>query len=396
MITLYSDPKDCCACGACLNVCPKQAITMRPDSYGFDYPYIDVNKCIECQACLKVCNYQNGSLENNPLKVYAAASKNEELIMQSASGGIFSTIAQYIINNEGIVFGASLFRNGNKFEIKHIGVSHLNDLPILLGSKYVQSNIENSYKEVKNYLNQGKKVLFSGTPCQCDGLRGYLKKDYENLLIIDIICHGVPNQKFFNSYIDYKFPHLNNIKDFKFRDKSKGWEKTAKITYENGFQLISENSSSFYSLFMGGDIFRKNCYSCKYACQHRVGDLTIGDYWGIQKEHPELMKEKNISTKKGISCIIVNSSKGTEIIQKVNSLFALYESTYEKAANKNGQLKRPSKESKLRHEIMERFRKGGYGDVEQYFYRKYRKKIIISKIFSLLPFAVKDFIRKYK
>lgn len=396
MIRLFESKKGCCGCGACMNICPRQAITMKRDEDGFLYPNVDKNKCIECRACINVCGYQKGTSLNLPSKVYAAASKNTSLILKSASGGVFSTIAKFIIEHGGVVFGASMKRESTKFVIKHKYVETLKDLTSLLGSKYVQSEIGTSYKDVKSFLLQGKRVLFSGTPCQCAGLRSFLRKSYDNLIVIDIICHGVPNQKFFNDYINYNYGTLNGIKDFKFRDKTKGWEMTACLDYEDGHKLIPGRTSSYFTLFLDGHIYRENCYSCKYAQKERVGDLTIGDFWGVQKEHPEIIDGKNITTRKGISCILVNTSVGENLIEEVSTYFELRESTFEKVAIRNEQLKFPSKESIYRSIIFKIYGKDGYGAVEKWYQQTFRQQIIIQRIFNFMPRFIKEFVRKKK
>ena len=394
MIVLFDDKKKCCGCSACMNVCPKKAIKMKRDTEGFVYPKIDERLCVECGACKKICSYQNDEETCIPKKVYVAASRNEGLLMQSASGGIFSTMAAYIIENGGVVFGATMVREDEKFVVRHIGVSSMDELPQLLGSKYVQSQTGNCYQEVKQLLKNGRRVLFSGTPCQCAGLRSFLRTNYENLMIVDIICHGVPNQKFFNDYIDYNYGKLEDIYRYIFRDKTRGWEMTARLDFKGGSKLIPGRTTSYFTLFLDGHTYRVNCYSCKYASNHRVGDITIGDFWGIQKEHPELIHSGKYSSLKGISCIIVNTTVGQQMVDEMGKLFELNESTYDKAARRNEQLKEPSKEGRYRKAVMELYAKEGYASVERFYRRVYRKQIIIHSVFNMMPYFVKEMIRK--
>nr|MCR4903058.1 Coenzyme F420 hydrogenase/dehydrogenase, beta subunit C-terminal domain [Butyrivibrio sp.] len=199
MITpvLFENKKDCCACGACLNICPKQAISMHEDEYGFIYPVVDEKLCIGCGACKKDCSYQNKDETNVPLECYAAVSKNKDQAKRSASAGIFSALATKTLLNGGVVYGAAFDKAWN---VNHISIGSADELYKLQGSKYTQSNTGKTFSEVKKALIEGKNVLYSGTPCQIAGLKGFLGKDYNNLLTVDIVCHGVPNNKMFKEY----------------------------------------------------------------------------------------------------------------------------------------------------------------------------------------------------
>jgi coenzyme F420-reducing hydrogenase beta subunit len=274
-------------------------------------------------------------------------------------------------------------------------VDRVEDISKLQGSKYVQSNINGCYKQIKQHLTDGRTVLFSGTPCQCAGLKAFLRKPYENLFIIDIICHGVPNQKLLNDYLEYKHTRKGKITNFAFRDKSKGWGLLGRVDYENGkSQTIPAGLSSFYSFFLDSQIYRENCYKCKYASQNRPGDLTLGDYWGIEREHPELIASKRYNPKDGISCIITNTPKGADLLQYISDSIIMDSSTYEKIANRNKQLLQPSNRGKYYDEIFNAYRKSGYKAVDKIFYRHYKKQILIHSIFSKLPFGLKERIRK--
>ena len=291
-IILFDDKKNCCACGACMNICPKNAIKMQEDEYGFLYPQIDENKCVQCGACQKVCAYQNGQVGNTPIKCYAAVNKDKEELMKSASGGIFAAMATTILKDDGVVFGAALdFENGHAHP-HHIAVREVSQVYRLQGSKYVQSAIENTYVEAKEELDLGKKVLFSGTPCQIAGLYSYLRKGYENLYTIDVICHGVPSAKFFDDYIQYmtKKNKAKAVISYSFRDKKKGWGMNNRIGFEYASgkkknMYIPARLTSYNTFFLDGDIYRENCYQCPYAKRESTVDFTIGDYWGIEKEH---------------------------------------------------------------------------------------------------------------
>lgn len=376
MITLFDDKRNCCACGACLNICPKQAITMKEDEYGFYYPEIDNEKCVQCGLCKKVCAYQSEENTNEPMCSYVAQSQNQ-LISKSASGGIFATIATNVINNNGVVYGVALEYIDERLVSKHISIERLEDLIKLQGSKYVQSSTGETFKAVKNDLLNGKTVLYSGTPCQIAGLKSYLNKDYENLFCIDIICHGTPGNRFFQDYITTLERKYNDkVVDFKFRDKVGGWGLTANAYTANAYTANAGNKifpceeSSYYMYFLKSYTYRINCYSCKYANQHRSGDITIGDYWGVQVEHPEYFIDNggDINPKLGVSCIIVNNSRGNELLEKYANNIKLKNTTFDKIAKHNDQLRRTCDfNPKKRLEILEAYRNYGYDAVEKIY-----------------------------
>lgn len=391
-IVLFTNKSQCCACGACMNICSQSAINMKKDEYGFIYPCIDDSKCVSCGLCKTVCAYQNITETNTPQKAYIAMSKNDNLLMKSASGGIFSSIATEVLNQKGVVFGCSLELENDILNPKHIKIENLKDLHKLQGSKYVQSSIEYTYKEVKEELLKNRLVLFSGTPCQIAGLKGFLKnKDYKNLLTIDIICHGVPSADLFQSYIKELENDINGkIISFNFREKNVGWKLKGSIDYYKDKKikkkLIHVNLSSYYKFFLTSSIYRENCYTCKYANCNRTGDLTVGDYWGIEKEHPEVLTINNgeMDKNKGISCIIVNTNKGNDMLNKLGLNINLKVSTYEKISNGNKQLKHPSELNPQRKEILELYKNLGYSGVDKYYYKKIGLKKYLYLIWSVI------------
>ncbi len=400
-IVLFNEKKDCCACGACMNICPKGAISMMEDETGFVYPHIDEEKCIECGACKRVCSFQNSVIENQPLKCYAAVNKSQEQIMKSASGGIFAAIAANVINNGGVVYGVALEFNNGQANPHHISIESMDELYKLQGSKYVQSFTEHSYKEIKEHLRNNRLVLFSGTPCQVDGLYGYLGKDYDNLITIDLICHGVPSARMFNDYLQYKAKQqgASEVIGYAFRDKSKGWGMNGRIDLRmpNGSKKSLYRPArleSYNTYFLDGAIYRENCYTCKYACSRRTGDLTIGDYWGIESEHPEIANNSNYNLEKGISSIIVNSNKGKEILNNTQLNLELIETKVSKIAKKNKQLNAPSKMPNNRTDILNQYVKNNYEALNDYFYKNYKKQLIVHKIFNSIPSNLRRKLKK--
>lgn len=306
--------EECTGCSACYNICPQKAISMVENSEGFLYPKIDETKCINCGKCKYICpnNTEKQFYQENQ-KAYSAYASDEILQNKTSSGGAFTVFAQYILKQNGIVC-ASAFNP--KMQAEHIIVDNINDLIKLRGSKYLQSNLNDSFKLIKDYLEQNRKVLFTGTPCQAAGLKNFLKKDYENLLVVDLICHGVPSFKIFKKYLDENYINKNII-DVNFRDKKCGWSSGCNIlSVKTDNDIIYTNSSidDYYKVFFSHIGLRPSCYSCKYAQIKRIGDITLGDFWGIPKKY---------MYKYGVSAILLNNKKARVFFEKVKKDFVL-------------------------------------------------------------------------
>lgn len=387
---VYKNNKDCCGCEACANVCPKLAITMNPDKYGFIYPVINRDLCIDCGLCQKVCAFQNVPVTSEePLEVFAATNKNEDIIKKSASGGVFGALASIVLKQNGVVFGCAWDSDMNP---EHICIDILSDLKRLQGSKYVQSSMINTYIRVREQLRDGKYVLFTGTPCQVAALKSFLGNDYNNLITADLICHGVPNQAFFKDYIHYLESKLGGrIIDLNFRDKSNGWSLLAKATLESNSRKYTRNipnsSSYYYTYFLYGDTYRDSCYNCKYAGGTRQGDFTMGDYWGVEKNHPE------IETKYGVSALLVNSEKGMSLIDNIEKYVDLTPTTFKQVKSDNGQLCHPTPMSKKRNEIFNLWIDGGAEALVRNFKITPQEKTL-NIIRTYLPYTIKDKIKR--
>lgn len=348
-----------------MNACPKNAITMKSDDLGFIFPQIDEALCIDCALCKSVCSFQNDSVLSEPKAVFAGKTKITD-IKKSASGGIFACIASILIEEGAAVYGAALVKSENGLTPKHIKAQSKEELKALLGSKYVQSDTQSAFVQVKADLNSGKTVLFSGTPCQTDGLKGYLGKAYEKLYCIDVICHGVPAAQLFSDYQN-SLKHGSEIKGYAFRSKEFSGEMISRISFENGKEkLIPCNASSYFYLFINGYTYRESCYSCKYAQKGRSGDITLGDFWGIEKFHPEF------NSKDGVSCILINTDKGRALFEKCKSSIDCIESDFEKVAENNAQLKHPSIKPEKRDALFVLYKENGYSAVEK-AYKKLSK-----------------------
>lgn len=308
-----NDKTKCCGCTACENKCPKNAIVMCEDEYGFKYPKIDEALCIKCGLCEKVCPYMN---EHAPLskivKTIACGGWNKDEIIRknSTSGGIFFYLAQKIIAKNGLVCGAIYDENLN---VVHSIIDNTMDLQKILGSKYVQSDMKNNFSIIKDKLDMGIIVLFSGTPCQVEGLKSFLGKEYENLYTCDIICHGVPSPKVFTKYKnDLEKKYSSKLVSINFRNKISGWQGYSfSAKFENGREYIIKSSENSYMKAFLNDIdLRDSCPTCKFAKLPRNCDFTLGDFWGVDKYYPQLNKDN-----KGTSLVLVHSEKGKELLE---------------------------------------------------------------------------------
>jgi len=396
---LFENKKDCCGCGACMNVCPKSAITMEEDEYGFVYPKINSELCVGCGACKKVCGYQNVPEKHSAKAVYAAAAKNDSILKKSASGGAFAVLAESMIDKGGIVYGAAMPYENGKLEPKHIRIDNKDDIVKLQGSKYVQSDTGFVFQQVRKDLQSGKSVMFSGTPCQIAGLKKFLNKDYDGLLLVEIICHGVPSKKLFQDFIESYGKQLGGtIEEFYFRDKSKGQGMITKAVFEknNGDKkekIKHGNLIPYMSFFLYSYTYRINCYICPYATAERVGDITLGDFWGFHEEYPDYKESQGLSNGKGISCVLVNTDKGDSAVKECIDSFVLMDSEFEKVARHNDQLSKPSKYSPQREIILEMYKNSGYKAVRKYYKKKFKKDIFKYRLSGMMP---KGFKRKIK
>lgn len=388
-VELFKNKKECCGCGACASVCVQKAILMRKDESGFIYPQIDESKCVGCMQCKNICAYQGETVLNKTINAYAAIANDEKILKTSASGGVFSMLAKNFILKKGLACGASMEYLNGSINVQHKIVCKADDIYKLQGSKYVQSDIGKMFIEIKNKLNQGTEVLFSGTPCQVDALKKYIG-NHKKLYTIDIICHGVPSMQMLSDYICIKEKKLGgNITDYVFRYKdSEGETKSifkTKITYstkqkETNYKFEMFYLSSYYNYFLKSEIYRESCYTCKYACGKRVADITMGDYWEINTAHAEDLASGKIKSNASYSCVLVNSQRGQEVLKKYGDGLDLISSNFESIAKANSQLVKPSKHSELRTIILDKYINGGYAAVE----KQYKNSLGIKYYYLLL------------
>lgn len=376
------DKKACCGCGACVQRCPKQCITLHEDSEGFLYPVADASVCINCGLCEKVCPVINQHTAHEPLQTFAAKNSNEAVRAASSSGGVFTMLAESVIKSGGVVFGAAF---DQQWKVVHTCATTIGGLQKFRGSKYLQSQTNNTFKEAEAYLKQGRQVLYSGTPCQVAGLKRYLRKDYDNLLTVDFICHGVPSPGVFRTYLRDEINRHSarqsggkntvllpciplvaesdglgggdvKIQSVSFRDKRKGWKKFGFALGLSKASAAGEKNSVLLSysplnkdLFMRGflrDLYlRPSCYACPAKELKSGSDITLGDFWGIETLLPELDDDR------GISAVTANTEKGRALLQELNA--EQTEVAYREVVKRNPALVHSASEPKGRKAFFE-------------------------------------------
>ena len=331
----------CTGCHACKNVCPKHAISMVEDSEGFLQPFIDTDICIECGLCQKTCPVIS-PLRRNEInqKVYAFINYTDR--EKSSSGGAFSFFARKILSQGGVVFGAYM---DEKLHVRHVSIESLDELDRLRGSKYIQSKIGDTYAEAKKLLRSGRKVLFTGTPCQISGLYKYLGQRWaDSLITLDIVCHGVPNQKIFDTYLqklikikNFAPKTVGNIIGFRFRNLD-SWSivPAVKIAKSKTWLILSQEANIYMAAFFRGLTFRRSCFTCQYANTERVGTFTIADFWGVGS----IGKKFKEDVSSGVSLLIDNYGQLDKFISSEDNIY-VEERSLDEARLKNENLNRP-------------------------------------------------------
>lgn len=385
------DYKKCTACGACVQKCHKGCIELKKDDNGFLYPHINESECVECGLCETVCPIGNSLVAKNTI-AYACANKDSDMLFNATSGGVFGAIASYVLSNNGVVYGCAYTEH---LKATHIRIDNIQSLHVLFGSKYVQSNTLTTYKECEEDLKAEKQVLYSGTPCQIAGLKNYLKKEYKNLITVDIVCHGVASQAYFDKYIDF-FEKKENAEclDYSFRSKKNaGWSVAGIATLKNSKGKVFDKkqyyfSSYYYHYYLSCSIYRESCYSCEYANLNRVGDFTLGDFWGAEG------LDIPFDVEKGCSLVLLNSEKAILLFEKLN--LQKYEVPLEIAVKYNKQLSNPSSSRYDRNELLREYREEHAATINKNFKKKNKKKILIGKIKYMVPKGLKRILLKVK
>lgn len=345
------DKNSCCGCSACMQRCPKHCISMQEDEEGFLYPVVDKKLCIDCNLCVKVCPVINKSDTIKPLEVFAAENTDEQKRMASSSGGLFIVMAERVISDNGAVFGC---RFDNNWETYQCMAESEEELQPLMRSKYLQSRVGNTFKEAEKLLKQGRKVLYVGTPCQVAGLNLFLHKEYDNLLCVDFICHGVPSPGVWRIFLNglFKSDSLNKIiTNINFRSKEHfGWKKfgfvikgkTAGSSTELDFVSSIATDNPFMKGFLSNVYLRPSCYHCPVKGGRSHSDLTIADYWCIDRVLPEVKDDD-----KGISLLFVNTKKGKCFVDGLAGV-KRWDAPFEKTIANNPSYYKPPYEPKRR------------------------------------------------
>lgn len=378
-----TDKSKCSGCAACANVCPKGCIKMSPDALGFLYPKVDSQVCVDCGLCSKICSILNkSSLEEYVEKAYAAKNKDNDVRKNSSSGGIFSLLAQKVLDNGGIVYGAAFDED---CRVNHAAVSSKSELSKLQGSKYVQSNIAFVYRNVENDLKKGKQVLFTGTPCQVNGLYAYLRQEYDNLITQDLICHGVLSSVVFEKYLSYRAQKQGaKVQSMTFRDKTNGWKDYAvKINFDDGSKYsIPHTKDEAMRVYLKNYALRPSCYKCAFKGKNRMSDITLADFWGAKNVVPQMDDDK------GLSFVICHSAKGNELLQSILPNTESQNVNYEDVIRYNMSCEKSTPEPKNNKEFCQEILENSFDGVV----KKYCKVPFKSK----LKRVVKAIVKKIK
>lgn len=397
-------PEECTGCLACYNICNNNAIEISTNEEGFVHPLVNLDKCIDCGLCSKVCPILNPYSKKNDeeIECYAAWNKDANIVRQSSSGGFFTTIASWVLQQQGVVYGSAFDKD---FNIHHIRVDSECDLAKLKGSKYIQSFIGDTFKEVRNDINFNKWILFVGTPCQIDGLLRFLGKlsHYEQLITIDLVCHGVPSPLMFQEYKRFlESKYHSSLCAYEFRNKKWSWlHFNTKAVFSNGKKYIGTwEEDVFIRGFLREFFTRPSCHQCKYANKQRVSDFTIGDYWGYR----HMLHEKN-NEDMGISIVLAHTPKARTLLKKLEDKMYMYSRTLDEAILGNETFEAPFPKNLKRDDFWQDYRRLSYNElINKYLYPEpipkdirclyrygkciYKGRLLIKRIFRKLRMLV--------
>ncbi len=379
------DKTNCTGCFACANICPKQCINMTADNEGFLYPVVNVSLCINCGLCEKICPLLNAKTasDGRETKAYAAISKDEKIRLASSSGGLFTLIAESILDKDGVVFGAAFDED---FNVIHTYTEEKAGLELFRGSKYVQSVIGETYKQAKEFLENGRTVLFTGTPCQIGGLYAYLGKNYENLITQDLICHGVPSPAVWRKYLEYReCVSRAGARGISFRRKTCGWKKFyVSFEFSNDTEYVSKLTDDPYmQAFLSNLCLRPSCYDCSFKTKHRQADITLADFWGIQNFLPEMDDDK------GTSLVVLHSDKGINVFEKIKNEITFKEVPLDNAIAYNSSMVKSVDMPKKRKTFMNDIQIGPFDKVV----KKYRSVSFYGKLKTKLKTILRKISR---
>ena len=389
---IFSNKKECCGCTACKCICPTEAITMKSDNEGFLYPVVDENFCIACNLCIDVCPMKNEVDIKDHFEipeVYAVKHTSDLVRLLSSSGGAYTAISDFIIKDKkGICYGATF---DEEFNVRHKEAITTSERNKFRGSKYVQSKLGNVFYHIKQNLVNGKLILFTGTPCQNAGLVKYLKLskiDTSNLILNDIVCHGVASPKIWKDYVVFiEEKNKSKIKNYTFRFKEKGWRGyNVKVEFENNtIKLNTKDVLKYVKLFNFNLILRPSCYNCKFSNLNRPSDLTIGDFWGIEKSMP------GFEDTKGVSLVLVNTRRGKDIFERIKSNLIYRQSNISDCMQLN--LYQPTPKPENREKFWKDYGEKGFKYIAKNYTRNKllkRIKSYIKKIFTKVRIVEED------
>ncbi len=309
-----TEKKNCCGCTACASICPRKCIKMKEDEEGFLYPHVLESECIHCNLCENVCPILNHTEKSSSKQIAAIVqNKDKEVCRQSTAGGAFTAIAEYVLDRQGVVYGVEMQKD---YTVRHTTVEKKDDLVKFRNSKYVQSNLENIFSSVKQQLNVGRWVCFSGTPCQVEGLRSYLKKDYKNLILVDVVCRAVPSPGVWKRYIKMETQKYGELQSIRFRDKTLGYQySTMELKNGGGVYRGGIESQPWLRMFFSGMIIRPSCSACKFRSRYRNSDFTIWDCFNVYSF------DKNFDESIGTTRVLIHTEKGKQIFEAIKEKF---------------------------------------------------------------------------
>lgn len=363
MLTVFSDPKDCCGCTACQQICPRQAITMQPDAEGFLYPSIQQSACIDCNVCISICPLRRDGhcQEQTVPRFYAARHRSADVLRHSTSGGAFTALSDAMLRQGGVIYGADY---DEQLQVRHCRAATPPERNRLRISKYVQSDLGDTYRQIKADLQNDYAVLFTGTPCQTAGLRAFLGASplTAKLYLCDLICHSIPSPLIWEEYKhQLEKEHGGKLRSVQFRSKKDGWSRA---NSNKGFLFTTDASSTiqeddrFYHLFFKvGAITRPSCSACRFTTIHRAADITIADYWGIEKYAPHLFDAQ------GVSLIMVNTAKGAALFEQSNIDLIYEERPKEESLAEQKRLSEPVVFPSGRSQFWDDYRRHGFAYV---------------------------------
>ena len=370
MNSVFNNKENCCGCSACQNICPKGAISMKPDEEGFLYPNINQDLCIDCKLCIKACPLlkDGNTKETSFPQIYAAKHKNDEVRMTCTSGGAFTAISDFILAQGGIIYGVDFDEN---FYVCHKKAETAAMRDRFKISKYVQSNLKNTFSDIKKDLQKGKFVLFTGTPCQAAGLRSFIGKHpyAEKLYVCDVICYGIPSPLIWQEFLHYlEEKYSDKIESVQFRSKIFGWDRNnsgKNFLFTTKGHPETRIDNNYYALYFGArTIIRPSCYQCKFTDINRPSDITIADYWGIEKYLPEFTDSK------GVSIILLNSPKGKELFEHIKTDFEYVERPAKECLAEQQRLQKPVKLPENREKFWEDYYQHGFSYIIEHYTNK--------------------------